>query len=103
MTKIVNFLELRAYGVLYGRSQIDRLEKAGKFPKRVALGTWRVGWLETEIISYVRTQVASRSRDLGTLGSSSKIKKRGKKKTRAPEIEEETRPIIPVPSGSNEP
>jgi prophage regulatory protein len=104
MTKIVTFNELRAYGVLYSRTHISRMEKAGEFPKRVALGTYRVGWLESEIINWVRTQIAARSRELGTLGSAGKIKKKeSKKKTRAPETEEETRPIIPVPSGSHEP
>jgi prophage regulatory protein len=104
MTKIVTFNELRAYGVLYSRTHVDRLEKAGNFPKRVALGTFRMGWLESEIINYVRTQIATRSREPGALGSDGKIKKKGRtKKTRAPETEEETRPIIPVPSGSHEP
>jgi prophage regulatory protein len=80
MTKIVKFKELRAYGVLYSRTHIDRLEKAGKFPKRVALGTYRMGWLESEISSWMRTQVAGRSREPGALGSTGKIETHGKRK-----------------------
>jgi prophage regulatory protein len=34
------------------RSTIDRLEEAGKFPKRVALTTRRVAWRATEIIEW---------------------------------------------------
>ncbi len=36
--------------VLYSFAHIDRLEKAGKFPKRVTLGPNRVGWIEQEIL-----------------------------------------------------
>ena len=36
----------------YSRRHIDRLEVAGKFPKRVAIGDRRVGWVESEIDEY---------------------------------------------------
>lgn len=75
--KILTFEELRAYGVLYTRQHIDRMEKAGKFPKRVPLGTYRVGWLESEVINHMRTLVAQRSRQLGELGSAGQIKRLG--------------------------
>lgn len=76
--KILTFNELADYGWRYTRQHTDRLEKAGKFPKRVALGTYRVGWLEIEIINHMRTLVAQRSRQTGTIGSAGKIKGRGK-------------------------
>ncbi|MEP3054538.1 AlpA family phage regulatory protein [Ascidiaceihabitans sp.] len=36
--------------VLYSPQHVARLEKAGKFPKRVQLGPNRVGWVESEVL-----------------------------------------------------
>ena len=69
MPMLLPFPELEDYGVLYGRRQIDRLEAAGKFPKRVPIGDCRVGWVETEVDAHVNRAIASRSRLAGTLGS----------------------------------
>lgn len=44
MPKLLLFPELKDHGVRYGRRQIDRPEKRGKFPKRVPIGDSRVGW-----------------------------------------------------------
>ena len=44
-------------------TQIDRLEAAGKFPKRMRLGIYRnsrVVWLEEEILEWIRERVAQR-------------------------------------------
>lgn len=49
--------------VLYSYAHIDRLEKAGQFPKRVRLSryrTGRVGWLDTEIQAWLETRLAER-------------------------------------------
>ena len=40
--------------VLYSPQQIARLEKAGKFPKRVQLGPDRVGWVEDEVMDWLQ-------------------------------------------------
>jgi predicted DNA-binding transcriptional regulator AlpA len=69
MRRILTFPELRDYGVLHGRRQIDRQEAKGNFPKRVPIGESRVGWLETEIVAHVDAQIAGRSTAVGTLGS----------------------------------
>ncbi len=42
--------------VLYSPAHIARLEKAGKFPKRVQLGPNRVGWFEHEIIEWLKSR-----------------------------------------------
>ena len=39
--------------VLYSPQHIARLEKAGKFPKRVKLGENRVGWVEQEVLDWL--------------------------------------------------
>ena len=44
-------------------TQIDQLEAAGKFPKRMRLGNYpnsRVVWLEEEILEWMRERVAKR-------------------------------------------
>lgn len=42
--------------VLYSPAHIDRLEKAGLFPKRIRLGQNRVGWWEPEIHEYLEAK-----------------------------------------------
>ena len=48
---LVDKKELR-HLVIYSPSHIDRLEKAGKFPKRRILGKRRVGWSRREILAW---------------------------------------------------
>jgi prophage regulatory protein len=60
--------ELRAL-VLYSPAHIDRLEKAGTFPKRVPLGPGRVGWLESEVLAWLEERIRQRDRRNGPSGS----------------------------------
>ena len=46
--------------VLYSPAHIDRLEKAGLFPKRVRLGPGRVGWVEDEVLQWVQARIKER-------------------------------------------
>ncbi len=46
--------------VLYSPQHIARLEKAGLFPKRVPLGPNRVGWVEEEILEWLRERLTRR-------------------------------------------
>ena len=71
--RVVVFDELRHLGVLHSRRQVDPLEAAGRFPKRIAMGTGRVGWLATEIVKYIDDRIAERSMAVGTLGSDSTL------------------------------
>lgn len=88
--RALTFKELKDYGVDYTRSWVDKLEKAGKFPRRFAQGG-HVFWLEREIVSWRRTAIAQRSHKLGVLGSHGKIKGHGK--YRAPETDPEPDPL----------
>ena len=45
----------------YSLSHIARLEKAGRFPKRIKLGANRVGWLESEIDQWIEARVNARN------------------------------------------
>ena len=49
--------------VLYCAAHIDRLEKAGKFPKRVRLGPNRVGWIEQEVLDWLEHRIKDRPTD----------------------------------------
>ena len=46
--------------VLYSPQHIARLEKAGLFPKRVQLGSNRVGWVEREVLDWLELRLARR-------------------------------------------
>ena len=57
--RILSKKDLRAL-VLYSPAQIDRMEKAGRFPKRVRLGPGRVGWVEDEVLRWVQIRINER-------------------------------------------
>lgn len=46
--------------VLYSPQHIARLEKAGSFPNRVQLGPNRVGWVEAEVLEWLKERLARR-------------------------------------------
>ena len=46
--------------VPYTRQHVLKLEKAGKFPKRLAVGENRVGWLLSEVEDWINERVADR-------------------------------------------
>lgn len=57
--RIITRSELRAM-VPYTPQHILRLEKQGKFPKRIQVGEHRVGWLLTEIEGWIAERAARR-------------------------------------------
>lgn len=44
----------------YSDVQIWRMEKAGKFPKRVKLGPKAVGWVESEVSDWIKERMEAR-------------------------------------------
>jgi prophage regulatory protein len=50
-------------GIPYSKVHIWRLEREGKFPKRVPLGESRHGWVDTEIDEWITKRMASRNRE----------------------------------------
>ncbi len=49
--------------VLYSPQHVQRLEDAGRFPKRVRLGDGprsRVGWIESEVLDWLQERVKLR-------------------------------------------
>lgn len=46
----------------YSPMHLWRLEKAGRFPRRIKLGPNSVGWLESEIEDWIAARVAERDK-----------------------------------------
>ena len=57
--RIISWRELSEM-VPFTRQHVLRLEKAGKFPRRIQIGARRVGWLYAEIESWVTAKVDGR-------------------------------------------
>jgi len=57
--RLLPFESLKPKGIVLGKCQIWRLEKAGKFPKRVYPSAGRVAWLEDEIDEYLAGRIAA--------------------------------------------
>ena len=45
---------------LYSPQHVARLERAGKFPKRVQIGPNRVGWVEEEVLDWLQQRLDRR-------------------------------------------
>jgi len=48
--------------VLYSPQHTARMEKDGTFPKRVRLGSGRVGYVESEILNWIAARIAERDK-----------------------------------------
>ncbi len=52
--RLVIFPELSSlFGIQYSRIHLARLEKTGKFPKRIFLSTKRVAWRASELMDWM--------------------------------------------------
>jgi prophage regulatory protein len=51
--RVVVLEQLPSLGVYYSRVHLDRLEKAGRFPRHVQIGPGRIGWLQHEVEAWV--------------------------------------------------
>jgi len=59
--RVVSKKELKTVcGIPYSFQHIARLEKAGRFPKRIVLGQNRVAWLLSEIEEWLNERIAKR-------------------------------------------
>lgn len=45
------------YGIPYSHQHIARLEKAGKFPRRIQLGQCRVAWYSAHVEAWIASRV----------------------------------------------
>src|SRR6266540_3353305 len=58
---IILFPDLRVKkGIPHSKTQLWRLERDGKFPKRVSITAGRYGWVESEIDAFIAGRIAAR-------------------------------------------
>jgi prophage regulatory protein len=59
--KILSYDELKPVkGITYSKVQLWRLEKTGRFPKRIPLAAARHGWAEHEIDNWIDERMRER-------------------------------------------
>ena len=60
--RVLSYDDLRSQrGITFSKVHLWRLERAGKFPKRIPLGESRHGWLDTEIDDWLLSRMAARN------------------------------------------
>jgi prophage regulatory protein len=60
MKNLIPYRDLKAKGVPFSKPHLWRLEKAGKFPKRVPISASRYAYVEEEIDAFVDALIAAR-------------------------------------------
>ena len=61
MPRFLRFAELKTEkGIPFSRMHIDRLEKAGKFPKRVSVSAARYAYVAVEIDDWIAARISAR-------------------------------------------
>ncbi|WP_027523242.1 AlpA family transcriptional regulator [Bradyrhizobium sp. Ec3.3] len=58
--RLIPYSALADKCINYSKPHLWRLEKAGKFPKRVPTGPGRYGYVEAEIDAYIAQKIAER-------------------------------------------
>ncbi len=58
--RLIPYEALAEKCIAYSKPHLWRLEKAGKFPKRVPIGAGRYGYVEEEIDAYIVQKIAER-------------------------------------------
>ncbi|MBP2302563.1 helix-turn-helix transcriptional regulator [Azospirillum picis] len=85
-TKLLRFPDVQAR-VGYTRVHIDRLERGGRFPKRVQIGARAVAWVESEIEDWLRRkmdsreEVATKNKEIGRSLAEARARASAKKRT----------------------
>jgi prophage regulatory protein len=60
IVRLIPYEGLKAKGVPYSKCHLWRLEKAGKFPRRVPIGSGRYAYVESEIDEHIARLVSQR-------------------------------------------
>lgn len=59
---LIPYDALKSKGITLSKCQLWRLERSGKFPKRVPLSPARHAWIEREIDAWIDTKIAERGK-----------------------------------------
>ena len=60
MTRLLSYRDLLSRGIPYSKVHLWRLERDGRFPKRVPIGAKMHGWVEAEIDDFIGKKVRER-------------------------------------------
>lgn len=60
--RLISYDDLAGKGIHFSRVHLWRLEKNGKFPKRVPISAGRHGWVESEIDQHIEKLIAARDK-----------------------------------------
>lgn len=58
---LISYESLRDKGITLSKCQLWRLERDGKFPKRVAISEARHAWVISEIDDWIQAKIAART------------------------------------------
>jgi prophage regulatory protein len=58
--RFLTYEGLKNVGITHTRIHLGRLEREGKFPRRVMMGANRIAWLESEIFAWMESRIAAR-------------------------------------------
>ena len=75
---LIPYRELKSRGVPYSKPHLWRLERVGKFPKRVPIGPSRYGYVESEIDAYINELIEARDKPKTALGATAIARTNGK-------------------------
>ncbi|WP_448187927.1 helix-turn-helix transcriptional regulator [Azospirillum sp. sgz301742] len=70
VVKVLRFKQVHER-VGYSRMHLFRMEREGRFPKRIPLGPNSVGWLESEVDAWIAARVAKRDAEPAFISSDS--------------------------------
>jgi prophage regulatory protein len=59
-TKFVSYPRLKELGINFSRVHLSRLERAGKFPRRVSISENRIAWVEAELEIFLQARANAR-------------------------------------------
>jgi prophage regulatory protein len=60
--KLISQEGLKERGITLSKSQLNRMIKAGQFPKTVQMGFRKRAWLASEVDAWIEQRVAERDR-----------------------------------------
>jgi prophage regulatory protein len=69
--KLISRDGLREKGVRFHPKHLDKLVKAGKFPRPVKIGQNKNAWIEDEVDSYIADRIAERDAQAAAISSGS--------------------------------
>jgi prophage regulatory protein len=58
--QLLTFANLKELGISFSREHLWRLERAGRFPRRIYLSPQKIAWFESEIVEWLADRSAER-------------------------------------------